>query len=861
MSLTSTLELEQPASLQTTLEAGSSPIVTPNLTVCAPPLKLATPLNVKLVTNYAGLCEVESFLKTCDVFGWDIETTPVKDFFYRRCRTIQVGNTERQYVIDLLAFCDNDPKVLYEEQGYYGENVNKLGPVVEFLAPFLTSEQYVKVGINLGFEYHMMYWLFGMRTCKFFDCSIVERSIWAGLHSLKDYDFYSLEEMFGRYFKMQIDKSLQTSFNLEDQLSCAQVEYAALDTRLPIGIMKYQQMIVSGKDHQAIQKLGFPRQIIGDNLEVICQIENDAIGVFQDMHVHGERLDTDKWLANDKKNQQALRALIDDELDAFFLPIVGDKNENITEQDILDAEAAWKKLNEVSDAELDLKPLIRQARKAKDFELLSQLEKQRDDVEAQRKLAKQPLKDHHAALRRKRTAIAKLAGSCEGQALINYSSDDQLKKVLKEQYPKHLGDLETLDDEILEAFETKIPVMGMIRRYHGLSKLVGTYGAQWAQTWTTHPCKEEGWLNPGDGRLHCQFNQMEAETGRSSSSQPNAQNLPKDKEVRSCFIADPGHKLLTIDMSGAELRILAEEANDPIWIGAFARDEDVHSVCTEMVEPEKWPKLALPDCAYYKPRTDNGMPQRQKCKCPEHNEMRDGMKPTNFGLPYGIGPKTLSLQIGKTYQQTLKLMQKHKQAFPSIWAYLERSGKQALEIWKSFDMFGRRRLFKEPTWETACAKVKEDREKDLRLDDATQAKNLQAFEVKMKRKPTAEETWFLTHREPNGGEIGKMLNSMRGYIERQGKNHRIQSCNATIIKLAMGSGRDANGEPYLWWTLPKYNARVVKMVHDELVIQVPEAYAQEVAELVQSAFRRAAATKMTKVVMKSDYNIADYWKK
>ena len=130
-----------------------------------------------------------------------------------------------------------------------------------------------------------------------------------------------------------------------------------------------------------------------------------------------------------------------------------------------------------------------------------------------------------------------------------------------------------------------------------------------------------------------------------------------------------------------------------------------------------------------------------------------------------------------------------------------------------------------------------------------------------KRKPTAEEKWFLAHQMPTQNQIQSAWAGLHGSIERQGKNHCIQGTNATIAKLAMGSGCDKDGKPYLWLTLPQYRAKLVKFVHDELVIQAPKQYAQIVVDLVGDAFKRAAATRMKKVVMEFDAHIAEYWKK
>ena len=879
------------------------------------------PLNITTITSIDQLPELVEFLNGCGgSVGWDIETTLTKDFFYRRTRTVQFGNRDKQFVVDLLALCDGDSDLLFEAQGNYGANLHlapKLKLFIDTIASFVCSQTFTKVGVVLSFEYMNFYWQFGLRTCGFFDCSLVERVIYAGLHSLKHYDFYSMEEMTRRYFGFQIEKELQTSFNLTDPLSDGQIKYAALDTRIPMSLRDAQQFVLRGRTELALRRTGNPSAdilkgldplILGDNLTEIAQIENDAIGSFQDFHIHGERINREKWLARCDKLQADLHDLIFNTLDPIFIPLVGNKDDLITDADIAKATEEWKSFNEVSPEELSCLADAKDAKKLGQEIVAASLRARAAELESARKARKEELKAATGALKRRRTNQRDLLPDCEGNALINYASNKQLIEVVSKM--PGLKSVTNMEDETLEKFG-HFAVMRAIQKYHSLSKELSTYGIAWATEWKTKACNEEGWLNPGDGRLHSTFNQLEAETGRSSSEKPNGQNVPQDKEVRSCFVADPPNELIrisnccesetyyshsmggdaltcgkcdnycdthaeeyviiTADMSGAELRIIAEEANDPRWIAAFARGEDVHSVGTELLYPEEWPRLALPDCAYYKLHTAEsvaksplckiGEPQRQKCECPEHKKLRDDNKSTNFLLAYGGGEYTLAVRINKKPSQARVLMALHEQKNPRIWEYLEKSGKMAVKIKKAFDMFGRRRLFPTPTMELAKERFMADHADRLELRPEESAKRISEFMETHKRKPTAEEKWFLTHQMPTQNQIKSAWAGLHGSIERQGKNHCIQGTNATIAKLAMGSGCDKDGKPYLWLTLPQYRAKLVKFVHDELVIQAPKQYAQIVVDLVGDAFKRAAATRMKKVVMEFDAHIDEYWKK
>lgn len=882
-------------------------------------LVLNPPIAPVLITDVEGLKKLQDFFDRTragsKILGWDIETTPTKDYFWRRIRTMQFGNATEQYVIDLLAFVDNDSDALMDCQGYYGIKLDpRLQPVIDIIKPVICGDEILKVGVYLTFEYENHYWLLGLRTQNFFSCDMVERVIYAGSHSLKDYSFYGMESMMARYFGVQIDKSLQESFNLKDPLTPEQIVYAALDTRLPLGIRNLQNVIVSGHSYEDIKKKnkglaeqlkGIPGIVFGDDLRETALLENNAIGAFSDMHVHGDRIDREKWTERVNKCIKEFAEVLN-QLDEIFIPFVGDKKNTITEQDVDNAHSTWKSTTVISEEEIAIRGKIKEYKK--DLILKAQFDHELKTISEARLAERARLKIIYSEMGKKHTAQKKLLEKCEGQALINYDSGEQLMDILGTIH-KDLKKLTSTEDEVLEKYEY-IPVMKLLRSFRGLAKEINTYGMTWVQEWTTGPKSEEGWLHPGDGLLHCEFNQYDAETGRSSSSKPNAQNLPQGEEVRSCFIADPPNEnirisnccesdtefkfnngnnayvcqkcrsisethaeeyvLITADMSGAELRIIADDSGDPIWIDSFNRGEDVHSVGTELLYPEEWPKGTIEGCKYFKLHESGpyvGTPMRHKCKCPVHNELRNGNKATNFLLAYGGGPATLAKRIKATLEVASMLFQKHEATFPAIWKYLADSGIKAKQLGKSFDMFGRRRLFPKPTWENAKVKAREDREEKLRFHPSVIEKNFNDFLIKFGRKPTGGiadmtgEKWILAHREPNEKEIANAYKAMFGSIERQGKNHRIQGTNASIAKIAMGSGKDKNGKPFLWYTLPAYRAKLKKFVHDELVVQSPKQHSKEVAALIGDAFKRAASEKMTKVIMEFDFNISNHWKK
>lgn len=869
--------------------------------------ELNPPMNIVYIRDRAGLQQlrewaIKKLTEPVALAGLDTETNVVVDFYFRRVRTIQVGDKEAQFVIDLLYFAGSED-ALVNSQGFYGINNGDLyTEIFEILDPILCDNRVLKVGQNLGYEYEVLKWNFGKRIWHLYSTDIAERVIQAGIIFFKKYAEFSMESLTKRYFGFQIDKSHQTTFDLKSPLTKEQIEYAALDIRLPIALRVAQM-----------------KRLVSEQLLTTTTIENDAIGSYTDMHLTGMNIDDPRWMR--RVEAVKLRRIQEvEDLDKGFIPVVGLKSEAIDYALLDKLEKKWREgfkeatadeIEKASQARLEHEPIKKAALKAE----LEELKRLRAAKKAEARAA-------YSERSKERTKFLKIIEKCEGNAFINYGSNKQLLEFLKVYLDNKT--LPGVGDDILLKYNDQ-PLIKILRSYKKGKKETGTYGEVWTQRWTTHPCKEEGWRHPGDGRLHCQFNQLEAETGRSSSSKPNAMNLPQDDEVRACFICDPPDEsvrisvccddnthraaegvytcntcgklcetkaeeycIVTVDMSGAELRIIAELANAKSWIIAFAKDQDVHSVSTEILYPEQWPQLAckggekwfdseknkeivLPPCAYYQKATERivlangevieaGDLLKKKCKCPGHVELRNGTKATNFLLCYGGGPDALADAIGTTIDKAKELMKLHESKFPDVWGYLRRSGEMAQEHKEARDMYGRRRAFPTPNLEMAWDWFIEYESEKLELEEEEQETQIFNFKAKELREPNEEERYKLTHRDPSNKELQHAMRAMMGSIGRRGKNHCIQGTNASIIKRAMGCGFN-NGRPYLWHTLPKYKARLQNMVHDELVLHCPKRYGKQVMALVGEAFRMAASEVMKKVIMMHEGHIAERWMK
>lgn len=840
-----------------------------------PLLELKTPHDITVITDISQLDELVDWLKEHPEFGWDIETTPLRDFYWRRARTMQFGNLEKQFLIDLLGIVGGDSALLRDCQGHYGKHMDwRMKKLIETLRPFLCTRNFKKVGFNLGFEYLSHYWLFGLRTQGFYDCMMVEKAIYAGRLPLKRYDLFSMCSVINRTLHRDIEKDYQTSFNLTDPLVDGQIIYACDDVRYPFIIKKAQSYVIGGTPRFSIPKwTNYTAQVCGDNLKEICQLENDAIGSFQDMTVHGDCIDIPRWTAKVEKRKLDLVMSLA-ELDQEFIPYVGRKGGlAYSEAQIATAELKWKSIKlpkavgETVDDEGKKKLVYTDA----------------DQLIVNERAV---WKAEHRDMKKANTARTIKTKGCQGEAFVNYNSPTQIKDVLHQ--VDGLEKLKSTAAEILEKYE-HIPICKALSEYRKIAKEIGTYGMTWVTEWVDDaPAKdndEEGWLNPHDHRLHPQYNQYDADTGRSSSSGPNGQNLPHDKETRACFVAGPpdeeviglknskccgkratknpqhlnvetytctkckkclmhvevedeSYVLLTIDMSGAELRIIAEMSNEQIWIDAFNKGQDVHSICCELVDAEKWQSMTvkpgetmvnkkgktvpIPPCAFYEPDSD-GNPQKFKCECPKHNEYRNDFKPVNFGIAYGLGPRALAVQIKKDEDFCKVVLKAHRGALPVLWKYIDDSGQRAIDNLKARDLFGRRELFKEPSYDDAVKFVFDHKDDD------------------------------------NPPNLKTAMRALYGMIERAGKNMPIQSANASIAKLALGSGSDRDGKEFLWHIFPKYGAKLIKFVHDEFVVRCLKSNSDEVALLTADAIRRAAATKLKKVTMESEYHVEVFW--
>jgi DNA polymerase-1 len=213
------------------------------------------------------------------------------------------------------------------------------------------------------------------------------------------------------------------------------------------------------------------------------------------------------------------------------------------------------------------------------------------------------------------------------------------------------------DARVLQAIRHEHPVIPKIERWRELTKLAQTYLDALPQL-----------LGP-DKRLHTTFNQTAATTGRLSSNNPNLQNIPirtpLGREIRACFVAEPGSVLVSADYSQVELRLLAHIADEPALKEIFERGEDVHTAtaCRVFgVEPDQ---------------IDPGM--------------RSKSKMINYGIVYGLSAWGMADRLDIPQEEADEFIQRYLAGFPKVAQFIQDTITQGAEHGYVSTLFGRRR--------------------------------------------------------------------------------------------------------------------------------------------------------------------------
>ncbi len=225
-----------------------------------------------------------------------------------------------------------------------------------------------------------------------------------------------------------------------------------------------------------------------------------------------------------------------------------------------------------------------------------------------------------------------------GVTEINLNSKDQVTDALK-----NLGVPvpETTRGWQLQPLAAEYPVVEKLLEYRSVAKSITSFGENILE-----------FIVAQTGRIHADFRQIGAPTGRFSCSKPNVQQIPHGEDYRKCFRAENGNKLIIADYSQIELRILAEFSGDENFINAFRSGEDFHATAAAQVFNVKTEDVT--------------------------SDQRSFAKRLNFGVVYGIGSQRFALMTGVSQREAENIMRRYFATYPGLDEWLRKAGTKAV---------------------------------------------------------------------------------------------------------------------------------------------------------------------------------------
>jgi DNA polymerase-1 len=244
----------------------------------------------------------------------------------------------------------------------------------------------------------------------------------------------------------------------------------------------------------------------------------------------------------------------------------------------------------------------------------------------------------------------------------NLNSPKQLGEILFEKLKlpvvkKTPSGTPSTDEEVLQKLAEDYPLPKLLLDYRSLAKLKSTYTDKLPRM-----------VNPSTGRVHTNYGQAIAVTGRLSSNEPNLQNIPvrtaEGRRIREAFIAAPGNVIVSADYSQIELRIMAHLSGDEGMLRAFAAGEDIHRATAAEI--------------FGVPLTEVSSEQRRYAKV------------INFGLMYGMSVFGLAGNLGVERSAAQMYMEKYFHRFAGVKQFMDDVRQQAKSQGFVETVFGRR---------------------------------------------------------------------------------------------------------------------------------------------------------------------------
>jgi len=272
-------------------------------------------------------------------------------------------------------------------------------------------------------------------------------------------------------------------------------------------------------------------------------------------------------------------------------------------------------------------------------------------------------KEIDALIKKTEKAVWEISGT-----EFNISSTKQLQDILFNKLrissfglSKTKTGISTGAEELLK-LKGRHQIIDLILNYRELTKLASTYIRNLPLL-----------VNPITKRLHTNFNQTIAATGRLSSTDPNLQNIPVrtelGRQIRRAFVPKKGNTLLSLDYSQIELRLAAHLSGDPGLIKAFKNNEDIHTATAATINQIPFDKVT--------------------------KDLRRKAKAVNFGILYGQGPHGLSQSAEISYEEAKNFIDDYFAAYPGVKKFIDQTLSQARHNGYVETIFGRRRYLEE----------------------------------------------------------------------------------------------------------------------------------------------------------------------
>jgi len=383
--------------------------------------------------------------------------------------------------------------------------------------------------------------------------------------------------------------------------------------------------------------------------------------------------------------------------------------------------------------------------------------------------------------------------------------------------------------EILEKIDN--PLCKAILDYRATAKLL-----------TTYIDKLPRCINSKTGRIHCNYNQYGAKTGRMSSDNPNLQNIPsKNHDIRQMFVASPGNVLMSSDYSQQEPKVMTVMCQDSMMVEAYQNGKDLYASIASLAFNKSYE-----DCLEFRP---DGTTNK------EGKERRSQAKTILLGILYGRGINSVAEQLHTTKRKAQEIQDKIFKGFPAIKQFEDDTIEDAKTYGFVTTFWGRKRRLPEmqlPEFEFKWKEGYGDIDPlafDVEVTETEVPDDIKRKYIsKLHRNPFKKKPIYAEAEAEgviitdNGGKIADAT--------RQCVNSRIQGSAADLTKLAAI-------EIYNNQRLKELGFKLLVPVHDEFIAECPRENAKECAELFSKCMSDAARD--MNIPISTDVSISERW--